>query len=302
MHRKKTEFTNTFDYKSDMIIKKDGYVMKYIAMIESFYPSLSKTEKKIADYMIEEKGKIIYQTLLEISKNIHVGEASIMRFVRKIGYNGFQDLKLEIAKEDRPQEQETYEHYIDEVAGNMVNTIANTKTVLDPKQLNIAIDLIVHAQRLMYYGVGSSGLAASELQNRLMRLGKIGVSVSDSHFQLMHSSVSGEKDVIIALSLSGYTEDIIDSLRLAKKNKAKIIAITNYVLSPVAQLADSVLLTAGKENPLDGGSLVAKISQLYIIDLLCTGYAIKNKEVAYELKGRTAQAVTKKSANKSIDN
>ena len=275
--------------------------MKYIAMIESFYPSLSKTEKKIANYMIEEKGKIIYQTLLEISKNIHVGEASIMRFVRKIGYHGFQDLKLEIAKEDRPQVHETYEHYIDEVAANMVHAITNTKAVLDQKQLNDAIDLIYNADRIMYYGVGSSGIAANELQNRFMRLGKIGVSVSDSHFQLMHSSVCGERDVIIAVSLSGYTEDIIDSLKIAKKNNAKIIAITNYVLSPVAQLANSVLLSAGKENPMDGGSLVAKISQLYIIDLLCTGYAIKNKEIAYELKGRTAQAVTKKSVNKSMD-
>ena len=73
--------------------------MKYINIIESFYPSLSKQEKKVADYILEEKGKISYQSLQEIAKKISVGEATIVRFVKKIGFNGFQDLKINIAKE-----------------------------------------------------------------------------------------------------------------------------------------------------------------------------------------------------------
>ena len=71
-------------------------------MIESCYPSLSKSERKVADYILQEKGNIIYETLLEISKKIKVGEATILRFVRKIGFSGFQDLKLQIAKDDEP--------------------------------------------------------------------------------------------------------------------------------------------------------------------------------------------------------
>ena len=103
-------------------------------------------------------------------------------------------------------------------------------------------------------------------------------------------------DVIVALSLSGHTKDIIDSLTVAKKQNAKIIAITNYLLSPVAQLADCVLITAGKENLLDGGSLTSKISQLYIIDLLSTGYALLNKDKVLDLKEKTAKLLINKSS------
>ena len=105
--------------------------MRYIAIIKSCYPSLSKSERKVADYILQEKGNIIYETLLEISKKIKVGEATILRFVRKIGFSGFQDLKLQIAKDDEPVNETYHENYIDSIAANMTNTIQNTKNVLD---------------------------------------------------------------------------------------------------------------------------------------------------------------------------
>lgn len=265
-------------------------------MIESCYPSLSKSERKVADYILSEKGNIIYETLLDISKKINVGEATILRCVRKIGFNGFQDLKLQIAKDDKPEDEANHENFIDSISANMTNTILNTKNVLDRNQLSLAIELIQNSSKLLFYGVGASGLAANEAQSRFIRMGKTGVSITDNHFQLMYSSACEETDVIVALSLSGHTKDIIESLTVAKKQNAKIIAITNYSLSPVAQLADCVLITAGKENLLDGGSLTSKISQLYIIDLLSTGYALLNKDKVLNLKEKTAELLIDKSS------
>ena len=91
------------------------------------------------------------------------------------------------------------------------------------------------------------------------------------------------------------TKDIIESLKVAKKQNVKIISITNFALSPVAQMADCVLITAGKENLLDGGSLTSKISQLYIIDLLSTGYALLNEDKVLNLKEKTAELLIDKS-------
>lgn len=141
------------------------------------------------------------------------------------------------------------------------------------------------------YGVGSSGIAAVELQNRLLRFGKLSNAFTDSHFQIMNASITNSRDLIIAISLSGATQDLIDSLVIAKKNKVKIISITNHILSPVAKLSDNVLLTAGRETLLDGGSLIGKISQLYIIDILCTGYALKNKELTMKMKQNMAKSI-----------
>lgn len=270
--------------------------MKYINIIESFYPSLSKQEKKVANYIFERRGQISYQSLQEIAKKINVGEATIVRFVKKVGFSGFQDLKLQIAKEDYPMIETNYEDYFDIIQANINETVENTKSLIDKKQLNRAIGRIEKADRIFVYGVGASGIAALELQNKLLRFGKVVNAYTDSHFQIMNASITTSKDVIIAISLSGRTQDIIDSLEIAKKNRTKIIVITNHILSPIAQLADEVLLTAGRETLLDGGSLISKISQLYVIDVLCTGYALKNKENALRMKHSTAQSIVSKSS------
>lgn len=278
--------------------------MRYIAIIKSCYPSLSKTEKKVADYILKERGKIIYQTLLEISQNIEVGEATIIRFVRKIGFSGFQDLKFEIAKENNNDIESNsnsldnnYDSYIDENAERIAQTIINTKSTLDKDNLKLAIKMITDSKRVFLYGVGSSGFTANEAQTRFMRLGVIGNAIIDPHFQSMYSSISNSQDVIIVFSISGYTKDIIEAVKIAKQENTKIIAITSYILSPIAQLADCVLLTSAKENPLEGGSFTGKISQLYIIDLLCSEYLVQNKKSALLQKQKTAEAVVSKAVD-----
>ncbi|MFH5836435.1 MurR/RpiR family transcriptional regulator [Proteiniclasticum sp. C24MP] len=268
--------------------------MKYITMIDSFYPSLSKTEKTVADYVKKEKDQIIYQTLQEISKNINVGEATILRFCYKIGFDGFQDLKLNIAKEEPNPDQSVEGDYIEQVTANITRSITETKAVLDMENLEAAVDLMVKGKRIVIYGIGASGNAAQELESRLLRSGKITHAVIDNHFQLMTSSILSEEDVIIAFSLSGSTLELVDSLNMAKKNNVNIIAVTNHILSPVASLADVVLLTAGKESPMNGGSLTGKISQLYIIDLLITGYSLRDPQLTAEMRERTALSILDK--------
>lgn len=100
--------------------------------------------------------------------------------------------------------------------------------------------------------------------------------------------------MIIAISLTGSTKDIIDAVETSKDNGASIIAITNYTESPLSKFADIVLLTSAKENPLDSGSLVSKISQLFVIDLLCTGITMRNYEDAKKTKEKIAQTISNK--------
>lgn len=268
--------------------------LKYITMIDSFYPSLSKTEKMVADYVKEEKDQIIYQTLQEISKNINVGEATILRFCYKIGFGGFQDLKLNIAKEEPNLDQSPKGDYTEQVTANIMRSITETKAVLEMKNLEAAVDLLKSGNRIVAYGVGASGNAAQELESRLLRLGKLTHAVVDNHFQLMTSSILNEQDVVFAFSLTGSTIELVDSLMMAKKNKVKIVAVTNHILSPIASLADVVLLTAGKESPMNGGSLTGKISQLYIIDLLITGFSLRNPQLSAEMRERTALSILDK--------
>ncbi|MDO5717446.1 MAG: MurR/RpiR family transcriptional regulator [Tissierellia bacterium] len=273
--------------------------MKYINIIQSFYPSLSKSEKKVADLVLGKKDEMIYMTLQEVSREAMVGEATILRFCRKIGYDGFQSLKLSIAEEKDFIREKEPNCFIGKVTQNLHNTIDNTRDTINLDDIEKTSNLINLASRVFIYGIGSSGNVALDMQSRLLRFGKTVYPVTDSHYQLMNSSIMNEEDLVIAFSLTGYTEEIIDSISLAKKNKAKIIAITNHILSPLANLADIVLITAGKESPIDGGSISAMISQLYIADLICTSYATDNRERAKEMRIKTSQSIIGKTKEKN---
>jgi DNA-binding MurR/RpiR family transcriptional regulator len=265
--------------------------MKYITLIESFYPGLTKSEKKVADYIIREKEQILHKSLIEMSENCKVGEATFLRFCYKIGLQGVQHLKFIITKENGVFKDQSYENYVENIQANIIKVVNETKLVIDPKELNKAIELINQFQNITFFAVGSSGGAALEAESRFLRVGKITRCIIDSHFQLMHSSLMTANNLVIAISLSGNSSEVIEAVKLAKANKAKIIAITNYIKSPLCELADVYLLTAGRENLLDGGSLIAKISQLYVIDLICTGYILKEKKKAFLSKEKTGQAV-----------
>lgn len=268
--------------------------MEYLSQVNALYPSLSKSEKKIADYIKSIGIEIIYMTLQEVSSEADAGEATILRFCRKIGYDGFQNLKLEIAKENSfSSEKDDDEDFTSKIARNMCKSINETKNAINQRDIDKAIELIKKADTIFLCGAGTSGEVAKEMQMQLMRYGKVCSYVCDSHFQLTSCSIAKNKDLIIAFTLSGSTIDTIDSLRIARKHGVNIIVVTNYILSPAASYADCVLLTVGKESPLEGGSFTARASQQYISDILVTGYALKNEE-AIRIKQRTAEAVVVK--------
>src|SRR5699024_4103244 len=154
---------------------------------------------------------------------------------------------------------------------NMVRTEEDTCALVDDEQLQQSIQMIYQAKNVVVYGVSSSGIAGLDMQNRLMHIGSNIEVVTVSPNQMIRSNSFDIQIVINAISLTGSTKDIIDVVENSKQNGAKVIAITNYTESPLAEFADIILLTSAKENPLDSGSLASKISQLYIIDLLCTG-------------------------------
>lgn len=268
--------------------------MNYYNKIESLYLRLTKSERLVADYILKERSNIIYVTLSELAIQTNVGEATIIRLCKKLDYDGFQALKLAIAKTIEVDEYCDSENYIDKIQFNFQQVVTATRDMIQLDQLNAAIQGMYEANRMVAFGVGSSGLAAEEFKIRFLRIGVLVRSIIDPHLQNMTASILNSKDIIIAFSLSGRTKDIIESVEIAKSMGASVIAVTNYASSPLAELADYVLLTAKKESFIEGGSLVAKISQLYIIDLLCTGYSLMDIEKAKEMKTKTSQSIIKK--------
>jgi DNA-binding MurR/RpiR family transcriptional regulator len=270
--------------------------IKLSIVMDQFKPNYTKAELKLYEYIKDHLETVMYNSLTELSEICTVGEATILRFCRKIGYKGYQDFKLAVAQEhslilSKPDGEDTF---VNRIRNNMQKVIDDTHATMNPESIEAAIKWMDECEDIIIYGVGHSGITALDFQSRLMRVGKNVQVVSDPHFQVMRSCSANEKTLIIAISLTGSTMDIVDAVRIAKGKNAKIIAITSYVRSPLTRFADTVLLTSGKENPLDGGSMVGKVSQLFVIDLLCTGYIMNNMEYAQEIKKESAEAVTSK--------
>lgn len=273
---------------------------KLKGIINSYYPSLTKSEQKVADIVLKQMEQVIYYSVTDLADAAEVGEATVLRFCRKIRLKGYQEFKLAVAKDlSLYQHQET--DGLDEplsltmsIAQNTKNAIDETVQLLDEGTLQEVIALLHRANSIHFIGVGSSGIAAMDAKNRFLRIGLRTDAIIDPHVQAMTAATLGPKDVVVGISLSGSTKDIVDALKIAKENGAAVVAITYYARSPITKTADFVLISGGKESPLEGGSLAAKISQLFVIDIVCTGLALMDKEQAIRMKEKTARAVVEK--------
>jgi len=274
-----------------------------ILKIQSIYNSLTKAEKKVADYVLENTESIIYLSITELAEKCDTGETTIVRFCRRIGLSGFQEFKLNLAKEIAEPETSIHENIsfndplevlVQKITTENTLAISNTVKLLSMSELEKAVDAIINARKIQFYGVGASGYTALDAKYKFMRLGLNVDANLDAHIQAISAVSLTDKDVAVGISFSGSTKDTVETCRLAKEAGAKVIAITNYARSPITSVADIVLLTSAKETPLRSGALTSKIAQLHILDILYTAVAVKLKDKAVKELNKTAKAVLEK--------
>lgn len=266
--------------------------------INTYYPSLTKSEQKVAECVLQNADDLMYYSVTELADFAGVGETTVMRFCRKIGFKGYQDFKLSLAQNagaKKPGSRTRTARTSSVWSTNNIDILHSSMSLLDRSKLEQAIEWIDQAGNVQFFGVGASGITALDAKNRLLRIGRRSEAVADSHIQAMMAVSMREGDVAFGISVSGSTLDTNDMLLKAKQSGAKVIAITNYAKSPITSIADLVLLTAGKEMPLEGGSIGAKISQLFIIDLICEGLARTNIAETKKMKEKTARSVIDRS-------
>lgn len=283
-----------FVYNKHTTKKRTDFMGLAHTILENYH-ALTKSEKLIADYLLAEKEQTAYKTMKDVTDAVKVGDATLIRFCQKLGYSGFSDLKIAIAKDEftSQYEEESTDKFYDQILDNQIKVLESTRQLIDPETLLDAINHITNAKRIYIIGVGSSGLSAASLEKMLLRVGVHANHTIDPHFQAHALSLLDETDLVICFSLSGRTKDVYDSLAIAKKNHCPIIAITNFKTSPIAELSDIVLQSANEEF-FDGGSLAGKISQLYVSEVLVRGYEINNKIQTVELREKVLRSILDK--------
>jgi DNA-binding MurR/RpiR family transcriptional regulator len=260
--------------------------MKSILLnIRSFYGKMGPGEKKIADFLIENPQVILPLSITQFAEKIGCGDATVVRFAKRVGVGGYQGLKLAIAQEistrsdEKSQISETdscYDMFTKRIHDINV-ALENTASVLDKTALENAAKAIMNSKRIVIFGLGNSASIAVDAQHKFLRVGLNASACNDNHMQAIIASHLGEDCVAIGISHSGYSTDIVQALKLSKMNNATTICVTNHGMSPILQVSDICLFTKSAETKHSLLAMSSRIAQLTIFDAIYT-YIIANSD------------------------
>ncbi|MBQ0139494.1 MAG: MurR/RpiR family transcriptional regulator [Kurthia sp.] len=270
--------------------------------IHSNYSRLSDKEKIIADYILENPQLIIHATISEIAEKLEIADATVFRFCKRIGFGGFQEMKIALAADlakpslpvyDEITEADDVHTVAAKVFRSNIQTLENTLTLLKPQAIKQAASLLLDAEHIYFFGTGGSAVVAMDAYHKFMRTGKDCFAFFDSHFQLMAASQMKSTDVAMIISHSGTNKDTCNILRTVEESGAQSIAITAFPKSTIAQLATTTLLTTSEETEYRSEALSSRIAQLSLIDALYVNIMIHNKEASKKALTQIRNAISK---------
>lgn len=270
--------------------------------IKLLYSEMGKAEKQIADWILNNPGQIISLSIVELAEQCGCSEATIVRFSKRLGLSGYQELKISLASESGTStvnanitsSDSAYEMF-EKVSNDIYFSLELTKKSLDPKSMSVAANKICSANKIVVFGLGNSASIATDASHKFLRAGLNCVAYSDNHMQVIAASHLEKGDVAIAISHSGSSKDIVDALKIAKEHGATTITVSNKGKSPILKFSDVVLATSASETQYNILALNSRIAQLAIIDALYffVVYNLSNKALE-SIKDTEHSLLTKK--------
>jgi len=247
--------------------------------INSEYYQLTSAEKKVADYAVIHQQQTQFMSISELAEEAGVAEATISRFCKRLGYKGYSAFKLAIANAtagrmdhsasgEEEEEEDSVEGMCRAVYRSDSEALAQTLELIQADAVRKAADMIVSAGRVLCMGQGGSMILSQECAHLFSTIQLNFTAVMDSHLQAIAASQLTPGDLVIYFSYSGSTKELMKNFQIIRDRKARIILVTRFPKSPGAAYADIVLQCGSREGPLQGGSVAARIAQLYLMDVL----------------------------------
>jgi DNA-binding MurR/RpiR family transcriptional regulator len=253
-----------------------------IFSIKQKLPELTKTEQKIAHYVIDNPAKVISMSVQELVSAIPTSSASIVRFAKIFCPNGFADFKLKLSAEselnqkiyDELDPKDSIDDLKDKLSFRINQTLIRTNGILDDASLAQAIKILSQKETIVSFGIGASHLVAEDFQQKFFRIGKTVITNNDIHVIATILLAKKEQAAVLIVSNSGETKEAINLARLAKQNKIPIIVLTHKNESVLAKMSDVVLIhdDSTENSSLRSAATTSLIAQFYAIDLLYYSY------------------------------
>jgi RpiR family carbohydrate utilization transcriptional regulator len=271
--------------------------------LRGLYPSLKTALRKVAEVILRQPEMAIYASVNEVAAAATVSEATVMRFCRILGFKGFQDFKIALAREMVIPSPRYHEEMgvtgADDVAlvrkVFQTNGVAlqDTLEILEIEAMKEAAQLLLTAQQIMVIGVGGSRPAVTYAGNRFLLLGLRAYLCTDFYLMLMAASMLSRGDVVLAISNLGTTREIVETVGIAREKGARVMCITNNSLSPVARLCNPALVTASREVTLPEEAVASLVCQIAILDALFALIAQARGEQSREILDGMEKAMVK---------
>ncbi|MFB5662296.1 MurR/RpiR family transcriptional regulator [Alteribacillus sp. HJP-4] len=271
--------------------------------IKSSYSLFSEKEKRIADYIMEQPQEIVHSSISQVADDLGVAEATVFRFCKRLGFKGYQAMKIALASEivspikdihETIQEDDDERDIAEKVFKSNIRTLEDTLQVFQQEHFQCAVSALLEAGRIEFYGNGGSGIIAMDAHHKFMRTGLTTYAYQDSHFQIMSASQLTEKDVAVLISHSGSNRDMLEILDLVKEKGTKTIGITTLAKSPLSEKVDIPLYTVSQETEFRSEALASRLAQLSIIDALFVNVAKKRQQLMTTSLQNMRQAISRK--------
>jgi len=257
----------------------------------------------VAEYVLAAPDKVIYQSISELAENAGTSEPTVIRFCRTLGFKGYHDLKIRLAQDLVPEVKNIHE---DVAPGDDAATLcrkvlyANALAIqdsletLEPALVEQAIRLLARASRIEFIGFGGSASVAMDAHHKFFRIGIPCGWQDDPHMQAMSAALMTPRCVVVAISHSGSSKDIVETLEIAKGAGAATIAIVSHRKSPVATIADVALCVHTRETGFKPEPMSSRIAHLSVIDVLSVGVALRKSRTFVASVQKTRKALVNK--------
>jgi len=264
-------------------------------------PSMTKVLTRIGKFVQEDPEKVQVLSINEVADGAQASIASVMRFCNELDYTSFASFKLALAMELAVRTREEQANgssgketsHPAQLAEKLCEVIRMSSGLLNEENIDAVAQQLIHASRVLLYGVGASYLPAAFMSYKLTRLGISNFLSADSHMTRMAANASDANDLLILFSSSGSIRETIELAKLARQRSLPTIAFTNRFKSPLGEVCDKQIMATGSESPLSSGSLESKCGHLFFVELIFDAICRLSDVHAERIKG-AADAVADK--------
>lgn len=252
-----------------------------LASIKDRLNTLGPKEKILARYILEHPRRVVQMGIIELSAQTRVSTATISRFCRGMHFAGFSDFRMKLSADLAGSgPADTYQDIVkgrplekiaQDIAANSIRSIADTSRLLDFRQLSRAVDALLSADRIVLFGMATSGVIAQDFMQKLVRIGRSASAFTDSHMQITAAAGLTQRDAAIAISYSGETPETIDAASCAKEQGCTVISLTRHGSSALSRTADIPLFVSPLEESVRRGEMASRIALLLMVDILFAG-------------------------------